>query len=86
MVFQRRRTVREHLVNIAHHTLGDPWRVSELAEVTVHRLWEKHCTGVHPWPARLVLKKAMWVAEEMKSRGWRQMRYPNLDLPTRHTR
>ena len=73
--------VRAHLVNIARHVLGDPWCVSELAEVTVHRLCQKHRTVVHPWPARLVLKKAMWVAEEMKSGGWRQMRYHNLDLP-----
>ena len=53
--------VREHLVNIARHILGDPWCVSELAEVTVHRLWEKHQIVVHPSPARLVLKTAMWV-------------------------
>jgi hypothetical protein len=66
--------VRELLVNIARHVLGDPWCVSELAEATVHRLWEKHRTVVRPYPARLVLKKAMWISEEMKSGGWRQMR------------
>jgi DNA-directed RNA polymerase specialized sigma24 family protein len=73
--------VREHLVNIARHILGDPWCVSELAEVTVHRLWEKHQIVVHPSPARLVLKTAMWVAEELKNGGSRQMRYQHLDLP-----
>jgi hypothetical protein len=72
--------VRPHLVNIARYMLGDPWCVSELAEVTVHRLWEKHRTIVGPWPARLVLKKAMWVAEEMKNGDWRQVRYPKQNL------
>jgi len=72
--------VRAQLVNIARYMLGDPWCVSELAEVTVHRLWEKHRTVVRPWPARLVLKKAMWVAEEMKHGGWRQTRHHKLDL------
>ena len=73
--------VRAQLVNIARYMLGDPWCVSELAEATVHRLWEKHRTVVRPWPARLVLKKAMWVAEEIKTGGWRQMRYQHLDIP-----
>jgi hypothetical protein len=72
--------VREQLVSMAHRTLGDPWCVSELAEATVHRLWERHRTVVRPYPARLVLKKAMWIAEELKNGGWRKMRYPNLYL------
>ena len=70
--------VREHLVNIARYTLGDPWCVSELAEITVHRLCEKHGTVVRPHPARLVLKKAVWISVEMKNGGWRQMRYHHL--------
>src|SRR5215469_11927450 len=50
--------VRTHLVNVARYMLGDPWCVSELAEATVHRLWEKHQILVRPYPARLVLKTA----------------------------
>src|SRR5215469_5408997 len=73
--------VRPQLVNIARRVLGDPWRVSELAEMTIHRLWERHRTVVTPSPARLVLKKAMWLAQELKNGGWRQMKYRNLNLP-----
>jgi len=72
--------VRTHLLNIARYTLGDPWYASELAEVTIHRLWEKHQRVVRPSPSRLVLKKAMWVAEEMKNGGWRQTKYPRRNL------
>ena len=32
------------------------------------------------YPARRVLKKAVWVAEELKNSDWRRMKYPNLYL------
>lgn len=72
--------VRERLVNIARRMLGDPWCVSELAEITVHRLWKKYRTVVRPYPARLVLKKALWISGEMKYGGWRQMRHQSLNV------
>jgi hypothetical protein len=72
--------VRVHLVNIARHKLSDPWCVSELAEVTVHRLCDRYHTVVRPSPTRLVFKKAMWVAKEMRNGGWRQMRSHNFNL------
>jgi hypothetical protein len=72
--------VRKELVGLAHYALGDPWCASELAETTVHRLWSRHGSSVGRYPARRVLKKAMWIAEELKSGGWRKMKYPNLYL------
>jgi hypothetical protein len=72
--------VRRELVGIAHHALGDPWLVSELAETTVHRLWARHGGAVGRYPARRVLVKARWVAEELKNGDWRKMKYPNLYL------
>jgi hypothetical protein len=72
--------IRRELVGMAHHALGDPWRASELAETTVHRLWARHGDCVGRYPARRVLKKAVWIAEELKSGDWRKMKYPNLYL------
>ena len=72
--------VRRELVGIAHHSLGDPWRVSELAETTVHRLWARHGGSVGRYPARRVLVKARWVAQELINGDWRKMKYPNLYL------
>ena len=45
--------------------LGDVRRVSELAEITVHKLWERHGedAGLRPW--RRVLKRAMWEARDL---------------------
>jgi hypothetical protein len=60
--------------------LGDPWRVSELAETTVHRLWARHGSEVGRYPARRVLVKAKWVAQELKNGDWRKTKYPKLYL------
>jgi hypothetical protein len=70
--------VRKELVGMAHHTLGDPWRASELAEITVHRLSARHGRSVGRYPSRRVLVKAHWVAEELRTGDWRRTKYPNL--------
>jgi hypothetical protein len=70
--------VRMQLVAMAHRQLGDPWCASELAETTVHRLWERHGSNVGRFPARRVLKKAIWISEELKYGDWHKMRFHNL--------
>ncbi len=72
--------VRKHLVSLAHYALGDPWCVSELAEATVHRLWSRYGASVGRCPWRRVLKKAIWMAEELRIGDWRKRKYPNLYL------
>lgn len=72
--------VRKHLVNLAQYALGDAWCVSELAEATVHRLWSRYGASLGRCPWRRVLKKAIWMAEELKIGDWRKRKYPNLYL------
>jgi hypothetical protein len=72
--------IRRELVAMAEHTLGDPWCVSELSEATVHRLWARHGHSVGRHPERRVLKKASWIAGELKNGDWKKMKYPNLYL------
>jgi hypothetical protein len=69
-----------NLVSLAHYALGDPWCVSELAEATVHRLWSRYGEVVGRCPWRRVLKKAIWMAEELRIGDWRKRKYPNLYL------
>ncbi len=57
--------VREQLCSIARARLGDVRRVSELAEITVHKLWERHGEDVGIWPCRRVLVRAMWEARDL---------------------
>lgn len=72
--------IRRELVAMAEHVLGDSWRASELSEVTVHRLWARHGHSVGRHPERRVLKKATFIADELKKGDWKQMKYPNLYL------
>ena len=65
--------VQDQLRGIARYKLGDVGRVSELAEVTVHRLWEQHGSDAGFLPWRRVLTRAVWEAREMAVGGskWR---------------
>ncbi len=57
--------VQDQLRGIARFRLGDVQRVSELAEVTVHKLWERHGEDAGTWPSRRVLVHAMWEARDL---------------------
>jgi hypothetical protein len=65
--------VQDQLRGIARYKLGDVRRVSELAEVTVHKLWERHGADAGNLPWRRVLTRAVWEAREMALGGsrWR---------------
>ena len=72
--------IRKELVSLAHYALGDPWCASELAETAVHRLWVRHGHSVGLHPERRVMKKAIRIAEVLKSGDWKKGKYPSLFL------
>jgi hypothetical protein len=57
--------VQDQLRSIARYKLGDVRYVSELAEITVHKLWERHGdnAGIYPW--RRVWARAIWEARDL---------------------
>jgi hypothetical protein len=57
--------VQDQLRNLARYRLGDVRRVSELAEVTVHKLWERHGEDAGNLPRSRVLIRAVWEARDM---------------------
>ena len=57
--------VQDQLRGLARIRLGDVQRVSELAEITVHKLWERHGENAGIWPSRRVLVRAMWEARDL---------------------
>jgi hypothetical protein len=57
--------VQDQLRRIARVRLGDVQRVSELAEITVHKLWERHGENAGVWPWRRVLVRAVWEARDL---------------------
>src|SRR6516225_800058 len=65
--------VQDQLRDLARHKLGDVRRVSELAEITVHKLWERHGEDAGACPSRRVWARAVWEARDLAAGGsqWR---------------
>ena len=57
--------VQNQLRGLARYKLGDVRLVSELAEITVHKLWETHGDDAGNWPSRRVWVRAMWEARDL---------------------
>jgi len=57
--------VQNQLRNIARYKLGDVRLVSELAEITVHKLWERHGEDAGICPSRRVWVRAIWEARDL---------------------
>jgi len=57
--------VQNELRDLAHYRLRDVHRVSELAEITVHKLWEMHGEDAGACPWRRVWVRAIWEARDM---------------------
>lgn len=67
--------IQDQLRAIARYRLGDVHRVSELAEATIHKLWEQHGDNVGFLPWHRVLTRAVWEARHMSAGGspWRRL-------------
>jgi DNA-directed RNA polymerase specialized sigma24 family protein len=59
--------IQDQLRNLARYRLGDVHRVSELAEITVHKLWERHGADAGNTPWRRVLARAAWEARTLRA-------------------
>ena len=57
--------IQARLRKLAHYRLGDVRRVSELAEVTVHKLWATHGPNAGASPAAQVWERAKWEARDL---------------------
>lgn len=66
--------IQDQLRGIARYRLGDVHRVSELAEATVHKLWEQHGENAGFLPWHRVLTRAEWEARHLAMGGspWRK--------------
>jgi hypothetical protein len=74
--------IQDHLRKIARNQLKDVRRVSELTEIVVHKLWERHGAdaGILPW--RRVFIWAMWEAQKLAAGDWYSRHTEPLGLDT----
>jgi DNA-directed RNA polymerase specialized sigma24 family protein len=72
--------VHERLITLAKRILSDPWRVSELTDVTVHHLWGKYGSEVGPNPSHRVYVTARRKAHGLEDPGARLYLRKNVAL------
>jgi DNA-directed RNA polymerase specialized sigma24 family protein len=63
--------IADSLRQLARWRLEDEWRVSELTELAVHRVWHKHRDNLGRWPSGRIWHRAWWVAEDLRAGGRR---------------
>jgi hypothetical protein len=77
--------VANRLRGLARRRLEDEWRVSELAEATVHEVWYKHLDDFGLWPSARIWHHAKWKAEDLRAGGWRVRQGVERPLPEDET-
>ena len=72
--FQAVEEAQDPLRGLARSWLSDVWRVSELAEASVHTLWYRHRFDLGRRPASRVLAQAKWYAKDLQAGSWQHRR------------
>lgn len=73
--------IASRLRGLAQKRLDDEWRVSELAETTVHEVWYRHLNDFGLWPSARIWRHAKWKAEDLRVGGWRARQGIDKPLP-----
>jgi len=63
--------VHEHLVQLAEWHLSDSWCASQIVEIALCNLFERHGSDLGEFPWRRVLREAIWVAKDLSAGGTR---------------
>lgn len=72
--------IQDSLRTLARRRLADVWRVSELTELSVHKLWRNHRANFGYAPSRRIYKQAVWDAEDLRNDGYRNRRGLNISM------
>jgi hypothetical protein len=77
--------IANRLRRLARQRLNDVWRVSELAESTVHAVWYKYGDDLGLWPTSRLWHHAKWNVEDLRAGGWRARQSVDEPLPEDET-
>ena len=66
--------IPDRMVSLARRYLCDPWRVSELSEEALHRVWRKHGTDFGQRPEYRIYAHASWHARDLRAGSWHERR------------
>jgi hypothetical protein len=77
--------IADRLRKLSRWRLEDEWRVSELAELSVHGVWYKHLDNLGLWPSSRIWHHAKWKAEDLRAGGRRARQGIDEPLPEDET-
>jgi hypothetical protein len=67
--------IPDRMLALARRYLYDPWRVSELSEGALHRVWQLHGSDFGRQPAGRLYAQAAWHAKDLQAGGsWHERR------------
>jgi hypothetical protein len=72
--------IADPLRRLSRRVLDDVWRVSELAELSVHALWYKHRHNLGRSPSARIFTYAKWKAQDLRAGGRNARRGVEVEL------
>jgi len=72
--FEALSRIPEQMISLARRYLDDVWRVSELSEGALHKMWRLHACDLGRRPERRLYVQALWHARDLQAGSWRERR------------
>jgi DNA-directed RNA polymerase specialized sigma24 family protein len=67
--------ISEELTDLARSVLGDKRMVSDIAQPSVHKVWNRHRHNTGRKPYARIWRQALWEARDQAAGGWRERRF-----------
>ena len=67
--------ISEELTDLAQSVLGDKRMVSDIAQPSVHKVWNRHRHDTGNKPYARIWRQAQWEAKDQAAGGWRERRF-----------
>lgn len=67
--------ISEELTDLARSVLGDKRMVSDIAQPSVHKVWNRHRHDPGRRPYARIWRQALWEAKDQAAGGWRERRF-----------
>lgn len=67
--------ISKELTELAQSVLGDKRMVSDIAQPSVHKVWNRHRHNTGNKPYARIWRQALWEAKDQAAGGWRERRF-----------
>jgi DNA-directed RNA polymerase specialized sigma24 family protein len=67
--------ISQELTDLAQSVLGNKRMVSDIAQPSVHKVWNRHRHDTGKKPYARIWRQALWEAKDQAAGGWRERRF-----------